>query len=98
MHTYTYMYFYIYIYVHTEIRTRTLAQEKKQCRAAYNNSKQQLMLVILDLAARARLGAFHIEIRAWSKGRQLPAQCLTRSARRDATVPAPGGSHFLLPR
>lgn len=78
MHTHTYMYFFIY--THTHRHTRTLARDKKQRRAAYNNSKQQLMLVILDLAARTHLCAFHIEIHAWSKDRQLPAQCLAQPA------------------
>lgn len=71
---------YFYIYVHTKIHTCTLDQEKKQHRSAYSNSKQQLMLVILDPAARTRLHAFHIEIHTWSKDRQLPARCLTQLA------------------
>lgn len=54
--------------MHTD--AHTLAQEEKQCGAAYNNSKQQLMLVILDLAAHT----FHMEIQTGSTDRQLPAQ------------------------
>lgn len=45
--------------------TCMLAQEKKQCRAAYNNNKQQ-RTGILGLAACTQLRAFHIEIPTWS--------------------------------
>lgn len=68
------MYVFIYMCMHTDTHTHTLAQEEKQCRASYNSSKQQQMLVILNLAAHT----FHIEIHMGSKDRQLPAHCPTQ--------------------
>lgn len=65
----------IYIYVHIYMYTCMLAQEKKQCRAAYNNNKQQ-RTGILGLAACTQLHAFHIKIPTWSacrtEGRHPP--------------------------
>lgn len=60
------------------------------------------MLVILDLAARTCLCAFHIEIHMW--GRQAAASTVPHPASPncciaaciDAIASAPGGSYFLL--